>query len=408
MSNAASETIPSPAPAAVAATAFPVLLGLSFSHLLNDMMQALIPAMYPMLKSSLSLDFSQIGLITLTFQLTASLLQPLVGLYTDRKPKPYSLVFGMALTLVGLILLSRADTFISLMLAASLVGSGSSIFHPESARMARMASGGRHGLAQSLFQVGGNFGQALGPLLAAFVVLPNGQGSLAWFSGFALVGMVLLGRIGQWYAAHRRAAAKRPAAAPQPPPISKRGVIATVGLLLVLMFSKHFYMASMGTYYTFYLIHHFGDSVQHAQTLLFVFLASVAAGTIIGGPVGDYIGRRRVILISILGVLPFTLVLPYAGQTATVLLSVAIGLILSSAFSAILVYAQELMPGKVGTVSGLFFGLAFGMSGLGAATLGVLADRTSVEFVFEVCAFLPALGLLAVFLPHIEPVRRMK
>ena len=406
MSNATSETMPSATPAAVAATAFPVLLGLSFSHLLNDMMQSLIPAMYPMLKTSLSLDFSQIGLITLTFQITASLLQPMVGLYTDRKPQPYSLVLGMALTLIGLILLSRANSFVSVTLAAAMVGSGSSIFHPESARMARMASGGRHGLAQSLFQVGGNFGQALGPLLAAFVVLPNGQGSVAWFSVFALVGMVLLGRIGQWYSARHRAAAKRPAVAIEPPPISKRRVIITVGLLLVLMFSKFFYMASMNTYYTFYLIHHFGDPVQHAQTLLFVFLASVAAGTIIGGPVGDYLGRRRVIWISILGVLPFTLVLPYVGHTATALLTVPIGLILSSAFPAILVYAQELMPGKVGTISGLFFGLAFGMSGVGAATLGALADHTSVEFVFEVCAFLPAIGLLAVFLPHIEPVRR--
>jgi MFS transporter, FSR family, fosmidomycin resistance protein len=406
MSEATSRPMPSATPASVASTAFPVLLGLSFSHLLNDVMQSLIPAMYPMLKTSLALDFGQVGLITLTFQLTASLLQPLVGLYTDRKPQPYSLVLGMALTLIGLVLLSRAGSFASVTLASALVGSGSSIFHPESARMARMASGGRHGMAQSLFQVGGNAGAAIGPLLAAFVVLPNGQASVAWFGGVALIGMVLLARIGLWYSQRRRAAAKRPSVAIAPPPISRTRVIVTVGLLLMLMFSKFFYMASMGNYYTFYLIHHFAASVQHAQTLLFFFLAAVAAGTFIGGPVGDHIGRRRVILMSILGVLPFTLALPYAGETMTAVLSVIIGLILSSAFSAIIVYAQELMPGKVGTISGLFFGLAFGLGGVGAATLGALADRTSIEFVFSVCAFLPAIGLLAIFLPHIEPVRR--
>jgi len=400
MSNTVNEPISGPV--ATANTAFPILLSLSFCHMLNDMMQSLIPSMYPMLKTSLALDFGQIGLITLAFQLTASLLQPMVGLLTDKRPKPYSLVFGMGCTLVGLVMLSRADSFIATLLAAAMVGTGSSIFHPESSRMARLASGGRHGMAQSLFQVGGNAGQALGPLLAAFIVLPHGQGSVAWFGGLALVGMVVLGWVGRWYAGQRRAAGKKPPTVAVQR-LSPRRVAMTVAVLMALMFSKFVYMASLNTYYTFYLIHHFGADVQHAQTLLFVFLAAVATGTIIGGPVGDRLGRRRVIWISILGVLPFTLALPYLPEIWTAVVTVPIGLILSSAFPAIVVYAQELMPGKVGTVSGLFFGLAFGMAGLGAAGLGWLADATSVEFVFAVCAFLPLVGLLAVFLPDLEP-----
>jgi FSR family fosmidomycin resistance protein-like MFS transporter len=383
-----------------AATAFPILISLSFCHMLNDMMQSLIPAMYPMLKTNLGLDYGQVGLITLAFQLTASLLQPLVGLYTDRKPQPYSLAVGMGFTLIGLVMLSVAGSFWSVVAAAAMVGLGSSVFHPESSRMARLASGGRHGLAQSLFQVGGNAGSAVGPLLAAFIVLPRGQGSIAWFSLTALLAMAVLGWVGQWYAAQRRGPARaRPVVAG--PNLTPTRVTISVAVLLALMFSKFFYMASMNTYYTFYLIHHFGTEVPRAQTLLFVFLASVAAGTFIGGPLGDRLGRRRVIWVSILGVLPFTLLLPHLNLFWTAVVTVPIGLTLASAFPAILVYAQELLPGKVGTVSGLFFGLAFGMGGLGAASLGVLADRTSVEFVFATCAFLPVIGVLAVLLPDI-------
>jgi FSR family fosmidomycin resistance protein-like MFS transporter len=387
--------------AAVPTTVFPVLLALSFSHMLNDMMQSLIPAIYPMIKTTLSLDFSQIGLIALAFQVTASLLQPLVGLYTDRRPMPYSLSVGMGFTLIGLVLLSQAASFWSVMAAASLVGVGSSVFHPESSRMARLASGGRPGLAQSLFQVGGNVGSAMGPLLAAFVVLPRGQGSIAWFSVFALLAMTILGYVGAWYARHRRGPTSRRPAMPAPN-LTPGRVAFSIGILVLLMTSKFFYMASMNTYYTFYLLHHFHLELDHAQTLLFVFLASVAVGTFIGGPIGDRLGRHRVILVSILGVLPFTLVLPFANLFWTIVLTVPIGLILASAFPAILVYAQELLPGKVGTISGLFFGFAFGMGGVGAATLGLLADATSVETVFAVCAFLPAIGLLSVFLPKLR------
>ncbi len=404
MSNAVSEPITTQSPVAV--TAFPILISLSFCHMLNDMMQSLIPSMYPMMKSNLGLDFGQIGLITLAFQLTASLLQPLVGMLTDKRPKPYSLVFGMGFSLIGLLMLSQATTFVATLFAAAMVGTGSSIFHPESSRMARLASGGRHGMAQSLFQVGGNAGQAIGPLLAAFIVLPRGQGSVAWFSGLALLGMLVLSWVGNWYADQRRATSKKKPVVVVST-LTPRRVMITVGILLALMFSKFFYMASLNTFYTFYLIHHFGAPVQHAQTLLFVFLASVATGTIIGGPVGDKLGRRRVIWLSILGVLPFTLAMPYLPEFWTAAITVPIGLILSSAFPAIVVYAQELMPGKVGTISGLFFGLAFGMAGVGAASLGQLADHTSVEFVFKVCAFLPAVGLLAVFLPDIEPASRV-
>jgi FSR family fosmidomycin resistance protein-like MFS transporter len=382
---------------------FTVLAAISFCHLLNDMMQALLPAMYPMLKTSFALDFGQIGLITLTFQLTASLLQPLIGLYTDHHPKPYSLMAGMGCTLVGLLCLSMTRTYPGLLLSAGLVGLGSAVFHPESSRVARMASGGRHGLAQSLFQVGGNTGSAIGPLVAAFIVLPRGQRSVAWFSMAALLAIVVLWKVGRWYRAHRAvAAAARTAAGRGHPTLSPRQVKAALAVLIVLIFSKYIYLTSISSYYTFYLIHHFGLSVRGAQLHLFAFLGAVAAGTIIGGPVGDRFGRKLVIWCSILGVLPFTLALPYVSLFWTGVLSVLIGLILASAFSAILVYAQELVPGRVGMISGLFFGFAFGVAGIGAAVLGQLADHTSIEHVYRLCAYLPALGLLAALLPDME------
>ena len=382
-------------------TVFPILAAISFSHLLNDMIQSLLPAIYPILKTAYNLDFAKIGLITLTIQLTASLLQPIVGLYTDRYPKPYSLPFGMCFSLAGLVLLSRAPNYPSILFAAGLVGMGSSVFHPESSRVARMASGGRHGLAQSLFQVGGNAGQAIGPLLAAFVVLPRGQHSIIWFSLAALLAIVLLTRVGHWYKDHQRQPKARKAAA-GPSELSSRKVNFSLAVLVALVFSKHFYLASLNSYYTFYLMNKFHVSVQSAEVHLFVFLGAVAAGTIIGGPVGDRIGRKYVIWGSILGVLPFTLMMPYANLFWTGVLSVIIGLILASAFSAIVVYAQELVPGKVGMVSGMFFGFAFGIGGLGAAVLGKLADQTSIDFVYRVCSFLPAIGILTAFLPNIE------
>jgi FSR family fosmidomycin resistance protein-like MFS transporter len=396
----ASVTTTSPSQKAAKAV-FPILAAISFCHLLNDLVQSLIPAVYPMLKSAFHLDFGQIGLITLTYQLTASLLQPVVGLYTDRHPKPYSLPIGMSFTLVGLVLLSLAPTFPTLLFAAALVGIGSAVFHPESSRVARMASGGQHGLAQSLFQVGGNAGSSLGPLLAAFIVLPYGQPSIAWFSVAALVGIGVLTRIGTWYK-HHALAKVHPKNAPAPTLLSNRRVAISIAVLIALVFSKYFYLASISSYYTFFLIQKFGISVKSAQLYLFLFLGAVAAGTIIGGPVGDRIGRKYVIWCSILGVLPFSLLLPHANLFWTGVLTVIIGVILASAFSAILVYAQELVPGKVGTVSGLFFGLAFGMGGIGAAVLGKLADMTSITFVYQVCAFLPAIGLLTAFLPNIE------
>ena len=386
-----------------AETVFGVIAAISVCHLLNDLMQALLPAMYPMLKDSYALSFGQIGLLTFTFQFTASLLQPLVGAYTDRKPRPYSLVLGMGFTLVGLLLLARAGSFGWLLLAASLVGTGSSVFHPESSRVARMASGGRHGLAQSLFQVGGNLGSAIGPLLAALIILPRGQGSVAWFCIAALLGMVITANIGRWYRRHGLARLKPKGASAgtqtQLPPAQVRRAI---GVLLALIFSKFFYLASITSYYTFYLIDHFQVSVRSAQLYLFVFTGAVAVGTIIGGPLGDRFGRKRIIWVSILGVLPFSLLLPHANLYWTGLLTVPIGMILASAFPAIVVYAQELMPGKTGTVAGLFFGFAFGMGGVGAAVLGVLADRTSIGFVYQVCAFLPLIGLLAGLLPDVE------
>ena len=390
------------APSKKAAKAvFPILAAISLCHLLNDLVQSLIPAVYPMLKDSFHLDFGQIGLITLTFQVTASLLQPVVGLYTDRYPKPYSLPVGMTFTLIGLLLLSIAPTFYTILIAAALVGMGSAVFHPESSRVARMASGGQHGFAQSLFQVGGNAGSSIGPLLAAFIVMPYGQSSIAWFSVVALAGIALLTYIGTWYKNHAlsKVHPKHSSAHPQ---ISNRRVAISIGVLVALVFSKYFYLASLTSYFTFYLIQKFHVSVQAAQLHLFLFLGAVAAGTMIGGPVGDRIGRKYVIWCSILGVLPFSLLLPHANLFWTGVLSVIIGVILASAFSAILVYAQELVPGKVGMVSGLFFGLAFGMGGIGAAVLGKLADMTSINFVYQVCAFLPAIGLLTAFLPNIE------
>ena len=385
------------------ATALPILFAISFCHLLNDMMQALLPAMYPMLKTAFALNFGQIGLLTLAFQLTASLLQPLIGLYTDHHPKPYSLMAGMGFTLVGLLFLSVTRSYPGLLLAAGLVGLGSAVFHPESSRVARMASGGKHGLAQSLFQVGGNTGSAIGPLVAAFVVLPRGQGSVAWFSGAALLAMVVLWNIGRWYARHRaRVAAIRAAAGRGHPTLPSARLRLALAVLIVLIFSKYIYLTSITSYYTFYLIHHFGVGVQSAQLHLFAFLGAVAAGTIVGGPVSDRFGRKLVIWCSILGVLPFTLALPYVSLAWTGVLSVVIGFILASAFSAILVYAQELVPGRVGMISGLFFGFAFGIAGIGAAVLGRLADRTSIEFVYHLCAYLPALGLLTAWLPNVE------
>jgi len=385
----------------VQGTAYAVLWAITVCHLLNDTMQALLPALYPVLKSAFDLDFGQIGLITLTFQLTASLLQPAVGFYTDHRPQPYSLVAGMGLSLTGLLVLSVAPTYPLLLLSAALVGMGSAVFHPESSRVARMASGGRHGLAQSLFQMGGNTGSALGPLLAAFVVVPRGQRSIAWFSAAALAGMIILSRVGAWYNAHRRSAAKIRSATP-PHDFPRGKVVGALTILLILVFSKNVYLASISSYYTFFLIERFGLSVQSAQLHLFVFLGAVAAGTIIGGPVGDRLGRKWVIWASILGVLPFTLALPYVNLFWTGVLSVAIGVILASAFSAILVFAQELVPGRVGMVSGLFFGFAFGTAGIGAALLGDLADRGGIELVYRLCSYLPALGLLTAFLPDIE------
>jgi FSR family fosmidomycin resistance protein-like MFS transporter len=387
-----------PRPPQPARTSFRVLGAISTAHLINDMMQSLIVAIYPILKGEFSLNFAQIGLISLTYQLTASLFQPLVGLYTDRKPVPYSLPVGMAFTLSGLVLLAYSPSFAMVLLAAALVGTGSSIFHPESSRVARMASGGQHGLAQSLFQVGGNTGSALGPLVAAAVIVPHGKSSVAWFAMVALVGIVLLLQVSKWYGANRVVAA-RGALKAHAQTLSRRHVAGAVTVLLVLIFSKYFYIASISSFYTFYLIEKFGLSVQSAQMHLFLFLAASAAGTLIGGPVGDRIGRKPVIWGSILGVAPFALALPHVGLGWTTTFTILIGLILSSAFSAILVYAQELIPGKVGAVSGLFFGFAFGMGGLGAAALGILADRTSIDFVYSVCAFLPLLGVVTALLP---------
>ena len=394
---------------AVPPTVLAVLFAISFSHLVNDTIQALIPSLYPMLKGSFHLSFAQLGWITFTFQCTASLLQPLVGWVTDRKPMPHSLAVGMGLTLAGLLVLAIADSYTRILLAAATVGLGSAIFHPEASRVAHMAAGPRRGFAQSLFQLGGNAGTSLGPLLAALIVVSRGQGHVAWFALLAFLGVIVLWQIGSWQLRNtHRLAAKHAHAAHAHVSLPRKKVVLALAVLVALVFSKYVYLTSITTYYTFYLIHRFHVSVQTSQMLLFVFLFSVALGTIVGGPVGDRIGRKRVIWASILGIAPFTLVLPHVGLVATTVLTVFIGAILASAFSAILVYAQELVPGKVGMVAGLFFGLAFGIAGIGSAALGQLADHTSIEFVFNLCAFLPLLGLLTVFLPDVEPSAKWK
>jgi FSR family fosmidomycin resistance protein-like MFS transporter len=388
-------------------TTMGVLLALSFSHLLNDTIQSLVPAIYPVLQETHKLSFREIGLITLTFQLTASLLQPLVGFYADRRPRPFSLAIGMGFTLIGLIMLSRAGDLNSILVSAAMVGVGSSVFHPEASRMARIASGGKHGLAQSLFQVGGNFGSSLGPLLAAWIIVPRGQGSIAWFSLVACLAIWILAGVGDWYRGvlkqmTAKSATAKPAEAPPLPPAK---VALAVGVLIVLIVSKYFYLVSLTNYYTFYLMHKFHVSVQMSQVYLFVFLFAVAAGTIAGGPIGDRFGRKMVIWASILGVAPFSLALPYANLGWTVILSVFAGAILASAFSAIIVFAQDLMPGKVGMVAGLFFGFAFGISGVASLALGELADHTGIVYVFQLCGYLPLLGVFAWFLPNIEKKR---
>ena len=394
-------------------TVFKILLTISFCHLMNDTIQSLIPPIYPLLQKAFHFNYWQVGRIALTSQLTASILQPLVGLYTDRRPKPYSLAVGMGITMIGLLAFAMAPSYGTILAAAALVGIGSAVFHPESSRIARMASGGQHGMAQSLFQVGGNAGSAMGPLLAwAFI---SGQSSIAWFSLLALIAIVLLTNIGTWFRNHPLHLPKpiivdsaRAASAASAPPravLAPKNVAFALAVLLALMFSKFFYLASLLNYYTFYLMGKFHLTVQSAQLHLFLFLAAAAAGTYIGGPVGDKIGRKYVIWVSILGVLPFTLLLPYANLFWTSTLSVVIGFIIASAFSAILVYAQELMPGRIGLVSGLFFGLAFGLGGIGAALLGKLADLTDINFVYRVCSFLPAIGILTALLPNLEPAK---
>jgi FSR family fosmidomycin resistance protein-like MFS transporter len=391
--------------AAAAGPAYIVLAGISFSHFLNDTMQSLIASVYPILKANYALDFAQIGLITLAFQFTASLLQPLVGHFTDKKAQPFSLSIGMSSTFFGLLLLSVAHQYSVILIAAALVGLGSAVFHPESARIARLASGGRYGFAQSVFQLGGSFGTAIGPLLAALIVVPFGQPSIAWFSTIAFLAIVVLWRIGQWYRP-QIAARKMVAAGPRPDAASRRRVMLALAVLVALLFSKQLYVASLSSYYIFYLIDRFGISTQAAQVYLFVFLAANAAGTYFGGPLGDRFGRKIVIWISIVGALPFTLALPYAGLYASAVLTVLIGLIISSTTSSIIVFAQELVPHRFGMISGVFFGVAFGIGGLGAAVLGELADHTSITFIYKICSFLPAIGLLAVFLPKMPKTAR--
>jgi FSR family fosmidomycin resistance protein-like MFS transporter len=389
-----------------AAPVFGILFALSFAHLVNDTLQSLIPAIYPILKAELRLDYSHIGLITLTNQLTASLLQPAVGAFTDRHPQPFSLALAMASTLVGLVLLSIAQNLTLVLLAVAFVGIGSSVFHPEASRVAHLSSGGRFGFAQSVFQVGGNAGSSLGPLLAAAIVVYRGQ--IVWFSLLALFGILVVSRIGGWYRKHLAShyPAKRNASLHRDPGLTRRRVAFSLGILIVLVFSKYFYLASMSSYYTFFLIQKFSLSVQNAQLHLFIFLAAIAAGTFLGGPVGDRIGRKAVIWVSILGAAPFALALPYANLFWCAVLSGIIGVILASAFSAILVYAQELVPGKVGTMSGLFFGLAFGLGGIGSAVLGAMADRRGIQFVFQLCSYLPLIGLFTAFLPNLARPRR--
>jgi len=381
---------------------FPILVSLGFCHLLNDLMQSLIPALYPMLKAQLHLDFAQVGLITLAFQLTASLLQPTIGIFTDRRPQPFSLAIGMGSTLVGLVLLSMADSYAMVLFSAALVGTGSAVFHPEASRVARLASGGRYGIAQALFQVGGNLGSATGPLLAAFIVLPHGQGAIAWVSIFALLGMMVLTRVGMWYSARLKPAHAAGHAKSAAPPAPDARTMFFVFVLMLLVFSKNVYSSSLTSYFTFYLIDRFHLSVQDAQVQLFIFMAAIAVGTLAGGALSDRIGRRPMIWISILGALPFTLALPYANLFWTAVLTVIIGLLMASAFPAILVYAHELMPGRVGLVSGVFFGFAFGLGGLGAAAMGRIADAHGIAFVYQLFSYLPAIGLVAWFLPNLE------
>ncbi|HVW74685.1 MAG TPA: MFS transporter [Rhizomicrobium sp.] len=382
-------------------TSFTVLFAIGFCHLLNDMMQALLPAIYPTLKTQFHLSFAQIGLVTLAFQCTASLFQPVVGYFADLKPMPYSLALGMVSTLAGLLVLAVAPNYPVLLIAGMMIGLGSAVFHPESSRVARMASGGRYGLAQSVFQVGGNTGQAISPLTAALLVATYGQRSIVWYAGLALLGIVTLFNVGTWYKHHGLQRIKSHQTS-RDSGLPRNKIILSMIILLMLIFSKFFYLASIGSYYTFYLIHTFGVSVQNAQVHLFFFLGAVAVGTLLGGPLGDRIGRKYVIWFSILGMLPFTLMLPYANLFWTGILSVIIGLVMASAFPAIVVYAQELLPGRVGMISGLFFGFSFGMGGIGAAVLGALADATSITYVYKVCAFLPAIGLFAVFLPSFK------
>jgi FSR family fosmidomycin resistance protein-like MFS transporter len=394
-------TTSAPAQGLSAQTAsIPILISLCFCHLLNDLIQSLIPALYPLLKDQFSLNFTQIGIITLAFQMTASLLQPTVGWYTDKHPQPYSLALGMCSTLVGLLLLSVAQGYAAILFAAALIGTGSAIFHPEASRVARMASGGRYGTAQAFFQVGGNVGQAVGPLLAAFIVLPRGQGAIAWVSLLALLGMFLLARIGMWYRVFSRPGQAGARASSTTHHLSRARVFFLVSVLMLLLFSKNVYTASLTSFFTFYLIEHFSLTIQAAQIQLFIFMASIAVGTLLGGALTDRIGRKPMILISILGALPFTLALPFADLFWTGVLTMVIGLLMASAFPAILVYAHELIPGRVGLVSGMFFGLAFGLGGLGAALMGFIADSHGIVFIYELCSYLPALGLVAFLLPN--------
>lgn len=389
-------------------TVYPILFAISFSHLLNDLIQSVIPAVYPLLKDNYALTFTQIGIITLVFQLTASILQPFVGLYTDKKPNPRSLAIGMTFSFAGLLCIAFAFNFYYILASVSLIGMGSSIFHPEASRVAHLASGGKKGLAQSIFQVGGNAGSSAGPLLAALVVIPFGQQYISWFGLLAIAGIILLTWVGKWYQQNLqlRTVTKKVITDATTPPIPKKRVVISIVILLVLIFSKYFYMASMTSYFTFYLIDKFHVTVQQSQVYLFTFLAAVAAGTILGGPLGDRYGRKLIIWVSILGAAPFTLLLPHMNLFGTVVLAVIIGVIIASAFSAILVYATDLIPGKVGLVAGLFFGFAFGMGGIGSAVLGWLADRTSISYVFSICAYLPLIGIITGFLPNIEGSRK--
>lgn len=388
-------------------TVYSILFAISCGHFINDLLQSVIPSIYPMLKEDFQLSFTQIGLITFVFQLSASVLQPFVGRYTDRKPNPRSLAIGMGVTMLGLVSLSMASNFLFVLFSVCLVGIGSSVFHPEASRVAQLASGGKKGLAQSIFQVGGNAGSAIGPLMAALIIIPNGQSHIQWFCLIALVGILLLSMVGKWYKGNIQERKKRILQMDRTPAVStmvlsREKVIRSIVILLILIFSKYIYMTSMTSYFTFYLIDSFGVSVQESQFYLFAFLAAVAVGTILGGPLGDRYGRKVIIWISILGAAPFTLALPHMGLTFTIVLAVIIGIIISSAFSAILVYATDLVPDKVGMIAGLFFGFAFGIAGLGSAFLGWLADRTSIEYIFRICAYLPLIGVVAGFLPNIK------